>query len=120
MNALSPVDNDALKDAASTLQSQAREAIALIERRDRTSPLTFSAELQDLGGEADEISSDILHEAVQPDVEAQRDRLADAAAAVADAADEASLAVDDPARLDKARGELQKLVDELDRIGGGS
>jgi hypothetical protein len=120
MNGLSPLGDAALKDAASTLQSQAREAVAVIERRDRVSALAFSAELQDLGNAAQEIRADLLREAVDASLRSQRDRVAESARQIGDAADDASVAADDRAQLDRDRVTLGKLVRDLDNIGGGS
>jgi hypothetical protein len=118
--ALSPVDEQGLQDAASTLESQAREAVALIEHRGGTTDPAFAAELQDLAGEAEEARSDLLRQAVAPDAVSKRDQLADAASQVADATDDASLAVGDASRLDQDRGKLETVIQTLHELGGGS
>jgi hypothetical protein len=119
-HALSPLDEQGVQDAASGLESSAREAVALIDHRDATTALTFSAELQDLAGEAQAARDDLRHQAVEPGAAQQRDQLADIAGTFADAAADASLAIDDRARLAKSRSALQKVVDDLQRLGGGS
>jgi hypothetical protein len=116
---LSPLTSDSLQDAASTLESQAREAIALVEHRDRLTTQMFSAELQDLGGAAQEIRDDILREAVEPAVQQQRDRLAEAAGKLADAADDASIAVDDRGHLDRDRASIEQLIPTFHELAGG-
>jgi hypothetical protein len=117
---LSPVDGDGLEDAASTLESQAREALALIERREATTDLAFSAELQDLGGAAEETRSSLLHQAVDPGVTSNRDEIATAAGKLADAAADASVAGHDRMRLDRDRATLQGLIEALHRLVGNS
>src|SRR5215210_3251570 len=100
-HALSPTDDQGLRDAASTLESQAREAVALIERRDSITDVTFAAELRDLGGAAEEARSDLLRQSVEPAAESKRNELANAASQLADATDDASLAAGDRSRLDQ-------------------
>jgi hypothetical protein len=120
VHALTPTDEQGLQDAASTLESQAREAVALIEHRSGTTDPAFAAELQDLAGEAEEMRSDLLRQAVTPDAMSKRDQLADAASQVADATDDASLAAADRARLDQDRGKLETVIQTLHELGGGS
>jgi hypothetical protein len=119
IHALSSLDTESLQDAASTLESQAREAIALVERRDQLTTRMFSAELQDLGGAAQGIRDDILREAVEPAEQQQRDRLADAAGKLADAADDASIGVDDRGRLDRDRASIEQLIPTFHELAGG-
>jgi hypothetical protein len=119
-HALSPTDDQGLQDAASTLESQAREAVALIEHRSGTTDPAFAAELQDLGGQADEMRGDLLRQVVAPGAESKRNQLADAASQVADATDDASLAAGDRSRLDQDRGKLEAVIQTLHELGGGS
>jgi hypothetical protein len=118
-HALGPVDDQGLDDAASTLESQAREAMALIDHRDGTTDLAFSAELQDLAGAADEARTSLLHQAVRPDAVAKRDQLADVAARLVDAADDASLALGDRQRLTRDRAALAGAAQALHELRGG-
>jgi hypothetical protein len=120
VHALSPADDQDIKDAARTLESQAREAIAYIQQRNGTTDLAFSAELEDLAGTAQEIRDDLRREAVESSVTAARDRVAAAAGQLADAADDASIGVGDRARLDRDRATLEQLVQQLHDLGGGS
>jgi hypothetical protein len=120
VHALTPTDDQGLQDAASTLESQARETVALIDRRDTMTDVAFAAELQDLGGAADEARSDLLRQAIEPAAESKRNRLADAASQLADAADDASLAGMDRSRLDRDRAALEALIQTLHGLGSGS
>jgi hypothetical protein len=120
VHALTPTDDQALHDAASTLESHAREAVALIDHRDDMTEVAFAAELQDLGGAAEEARSDLLRQAVEPAAESRRNQLADAASQVVDAADDASLAAGDRSRLDQDRGKLETVIQTLHELGGGS
>jgi hypothetical protein len=120
VHALTPTDEQGLKDAASTLESQARQAVALIDHRSGTTDAAFAAELQDLAGEAEEMRSDLLRQAVAPGAEKKRDQLADAASEVSDATDDASLAAGDGSRLDQDRDKLQTVIQTLDELAGGS
>jgi hypothetical protein len=120
VHALTPTDDEGLQDAASTLESQAREAVALIDRRDHMTDVAFEAELQDLGGAANEARGDLLRRAVEPAAESKRNQLADAASQLADAADDASLAAADRSRLDRDRAALDSLIGTLHGLGGGS
>jgi hypothetical protein len=117
-HALAPVDDQGLDDAASTLESQAREAVALIDHRDGTTDLAFSAELQDLAGAADEARSSLLHQAVQPNAVARRDQLAEVAARLTVAAGDASLGLADRARLTRDRAALEAVVQALHDMTG--
>jgi hypothetical protein len=119
-HALSPADEQDLKDAARALESQGREAIAYIEHRDGTTDLAFSAELEDLAGTAREIQDDLLREAVQPAAATPRDSVATAAGQLADAADDASVGVGDRARLARDRATLERVVQVLHDLGNGS
>src|SRR2546423_2366584 len=120
VHALSPADEQDLKDAARALESQGREATAYIEHRDGTTDLAFSAELEDLAGTAREIQDDLLREAVEPRAAAARDKVAAAAGQLADAADDASVGVGDRARLDRDRATLVQLAQVLHDLGSGS
>jgi hypothetical protein len=120
VHALTPTNDQGLQDVASTLESQAREAVALIDRRDHMTEVAFAAELQDLGGAADEARGDLLRQAVEPAAESKRNQLADAASQLADAADDASLAAADRSRLDRDRAALETLIQALHELGGGS
>jgi hypothetical protein len=120
VHALTPTDEQGLKDAASTLESQARQAVALIDHRSGTTDAAFAAELQDLAGEAEEMRSDLLRQAVAPGAEKKRDQLADAASEVSDATDDASLAAGDGSRLDQDRDKLETVIQTLDELAGGS
>jgi hypothetical protein len=119
-HALAPTDEQGLQDAASTLESQAREAVALIDHRSGTTDPAFAAELQDLAGAADEMRSDLQRQAVEPGAASKRNELADAASQVADATDDASLAAGDPSRLDQDRGKLETVIRTLHELAGGS
>jgi hypothetical protein len=118
--ALTPTDEERLQDAASMLESHAREAVALIERRDGMTDITFAAELQDLGSAAEQAHSDLLRHDVEPAVESKRNQVAHAASQLADAADDASLAGTDRSRLDRDRAALETLIQTLHELGGGS
>jgi hypothetical protein len=119
-HALSPADDQDTRDAASALESQGREALALIGHRDGTTDLAFSAELEDLAGTAQEIRDDLLREAVESTAAPARDKVADLAGQLADAADDASLAVGDRGRLDRDRATLEQVVQALHGVGTGS
>jgi hypothetical protein len=120
VHALTPTDDQGLQDAASTLESQAREAVALIDRRGGMTDVAFAAELRDLGGAAEEARSDLLRHAVEPAAELKRNQLADAASQLADATDDASLAGTDRSRLDRDRAALEALIATLHELGGSS
>ena len=117
VHALSPADDQDVKDAASTLESQGREALALMAHRDGTTDLAFSAELEDLAATAQEIRDDLLREAVQPAAAGSRDKVADLAGQLAAAADDASLAVGDRQRLDRDQATVDGLVTALHALG---
>jgi hypothetical protein len=119
-HALSPADMQDTRDAASVLESQGREALALIAHREGTTDLAFSAELEDLAGTAQEVRDDLLREAVESTAAASRDKVADLAGQLADAVDDASLAVGDRARLERDRATLEGLVQSLHGLGTGS
>jgi hypothetical protein len=120
VHALTPTDDQGLQDAASTLESQAREAVALIDHRSGTTDPAFAAELQDLAGQAEEMRSDLQRQAIAPGAESKRNQLADAASQVADATDDASLAGGDRSRLDQDRAKLETVIQTLHELGGGS
>jgi DNA-binding LacI/PurR family transcriptional regulator len=120
VHALTPADEQDIRDAARALESQGREAIAYIEHRPGTTDLAFSAELEDLAGTAQEIHDDLVREAVDPMAADARDRVAAAAGQLSDAADDASVGVGDPARLDRDRATLEQLVQVLHDLGAES
>src|SRR3954447_12295991 len=57
---VSPVDSQALRDVASSLDSDARETVQIIGTRDRTTPIVFSSELTDIAASADEVHAGLL------------------------------------------------------------
>ena len=120
VHALTPADDQGVQDVASTLESQAREAVALIDRGDRMTQQAFAAELQDLGGAAEEARSNLLRQAVDPGAESRRNQVADAAGRLRDATEDASLAASDRSRIDRDRAALDTLIQGLHQLAGGS
>jgi hypothetical protein len=118
--ALLPTDSEDLKDFASTLASDAREAARILDRRDSVTPTYYAAELEDLGDSITSARGTILHRPVQPDVTPLRQQLMELAKTFADATEGAALAWDDAATRVRARAAFGVVAAEAERLGDGS
>jgi hypothetical protein len=119
VRALAPADDHAVQDAASSLESQAREAVTFIDHRAEMTDAAFGAELQDLAGSANDARSDLLRQPIDPSAEAKRKGVADAASRFAAAADDASLAAHDAERLARDRATLESVIQALHQVTAG-
>src|SRR4051794_7223763 len=115
---LSPLDGVELHHIAGSLDSDAREAVAVIGTRGHTTPIAFASELTDIGASADEVSGQLLRTPAASGSEGLRTRLEDAATSLADAVDQASVAYDDPGRLETSGASVAKVRAALDAISG--
>lgn len=109
-----------LRDTVSELESEVREAVLLVDESDSTTGPYFASEVGDLGTRAEEARDELLEREAEPDAAALRRGVIDAADRLANAAQDASLAYDDPKALADARRQLEEVGRTLDGLANGS
>jgi hypothetical protein len=119
VNALTPADEQALEDTATSLEMGGREALEIVDLRSRLTPVLYAAELEDVAAQADDVRGQLEREPIEARSGGERDDLVTVASALADAVDDASLAVDDDAARAADRQRIARLVATLARLGSG-
>jgi hypothetical protein len=117
--ALKPTDAQDLRDFASTLASDAREATQLLDRRDSLTRPYYSAELEDLGESINSQRGALLHLPVSDDAAALLRQLTDLAETFKNATEDAALAWNDLGKRAEARSTLERVARDADSLAGG-
>lgn len=119
VNALTPADEQSIRDAADALAMRGRQALAIADARPRLTPLLYKAELEDVAADAVATGHQLEREAIVPSASVDRATVVRAAAELAGAVDDASLAVDDDAMRTLDRARIAAAVARLAGMGSG-
>jgi hypothetical protein len=112
-----PTDAGALKNAASALDSSARQLLTTIDARDRLTEPYYRAAIDDIGDRVAGIRDEVVHRPVAPDASALKSTVADAADKLAIAADALTVAFDNPSQRTEQRATVADLEQKLKGIG---
>ena len=119
VNALTPADEQALNDAASSLGIAGRQALAIVDARARLTPVMYEVELQDIAARAADTRQQLERQSIGPGLDVERTELVAAAAELSAAVDAASLVVDDTRSRTSDRDRIAAAVARLAGMGSG-